>query len=145
MKESIEQHLTPRRKENREERGLRLVREIEEIIQRMEKEGETLEGYESITKILRRLREIYDIEKQPITNWESDYKMRFEKCGRPHFSPDGKKVAAWVESGGQKTIAVNGQPWDRWFKNCSDPHFSPDGEKVAAWVVGEGMANDYRY
>jgi len=112
----------------------------------MEKEGKTAEGYQRIIELTQKIKELYEEKESPelswdwdtkeklLTDWENDYVKRFENCGDPYFSPDGKKIAAMVEDEKGWTIAVNGQTWKERFKCCGNPYFSPDGEKIAAWV-----------
>jgi phosphoribosyl-AMP cyclohydrolase len=66
MSESFEQHFaqTPKKpkspEEIKEEKALKLVEEIKKIEERMKKEGETPEGYQRMTELLRQIQEMYE-------------------------------------------------------------------------------------
>jgi Tol biopolymer transport system component len=113
----------------------------------MEKEGKTIEGYQRIIELTKKIEMMYrgpelswdwETKEKLLTDWKKDYKGRFEDCLDPHFSPDGEKIAATVKDKKGWTIAVNGQTWEERFEWCGDPHFSPDGEKIMVIVRKDG-------
>jgi hypothetical protein len=57
---------------------------------------------------------------------------------RPHFSPDGRHIAAAVKDKGRWGIAVDGKAWAERFDMVWEPLFSPDGEVVVAQVEQNG-------
>jgi hypothetical protein len=56
----------------------------------------------------------------------------------PVFSPDGRRVAAAVRSGGRWTIAVDGTVWHSQFDMVWDPVFTPESDRVLAKVERDG-------
>jgi hypothetical protein len=113
----------------------------------MEKEGKTIEGYQRIIELTKKIEMMYrgpesswdwETKEKLLTDREKDYTERFKECEAPNFSPDGKKIAALVKDEKGWTIAVNGQTWEERFILCGDPHFSPDGEKIMVIVRKEG-------
>jgi len=70
MSESFEQHFaqTPKKPKSleqiKEEKALKLVEEIKKIEERMKKEGETPEGYQRMTELLRQIQEMYEEKRE---------------------------------------------------------------------------------
>jgi phosphoribosyl-AMP cyclohydrolase len=68
MPESFEQHFaqTPKKspEQIKEEKALKLAEEIKKIEERMKKEGETPEGYQRMTELLRQIQEMYEEKRE---------------------------------------------------------------------------------
>jgi len=70
MSESFEQYFaqTPKKPKSpeqiKEEKALKLVEEIKKIEERMKKEGETPEGYQRMTELLRQIQEMYEEKRE---------------------------------------------------------------------------------
>jgi len=56
----------------------------------------------------------------------------------PHFSPDGRRVAAVFKDDGRWGIVVDGRPWSKRFDMVWEPVFSPDGARLVAKVEVDG-------
>ena len=112
MPKSFEQHFAQRKKEEekspeeiKEEKALVLVEEMKKIQERMEKEGETIEGYQRITELAKEIEKLYEKE---IIGWKKEGKLTEKdvlaeyKAGgnvyAANFSPEGDKVVIGSES-----------------------------------------------
>ena len=140
------------REEQKKEKALELVQEIEEIIERMIEKGETIEDYRRIRALLR---EIKKINQEKIIGWQLEGKLTEENVLAEYqaggevfaasFSPEGDKVV--IGSYGDRLMRVisltkkdeQGKP-----KVLAEyqagggvlaANFSPEGDKV---VIGSG-------
>jgi len=70
MSQSFEQYFAQQPEEEespekiKEEKALKLVEEIKKIEERMKKEGETPEGYQRMTELLRQIQEMYEEKRE---------------------------------------------------------------------------------
>jgi len=74
MPESLEKYFTQKKEEEekspeeiKEEKALLLAEEIKKIKERMEKEGETLEGYQRIIELSKKIKEMYEEKREFIS------------------------------------------------------------------------------
>ena len=116
MPEFFEKYFTQKEKEKspeeiKEEKALALAEEIKEIKERMEKEGETLEGYQKIIELAHKIEKLY---KKEIIGWEKEGKLTKKdvlakyQAGSwvqaANFSPEGDKIVIGSEDGTMRVI-----------------------------------------
>jgi DNA gyrase/topoisomerase IV subunit A len=162
MLEAFEQHFALRKEkpkpseEIKEKSALALAKEIQEIQERMKKEGKTIEGYQRIIALVQEIKKIY---KKEIIGWQKEGKLtekdvlaEYPAGGTvraANFSPEGDKVVIGSGGGDNMMRVISLKEKDKegkprvlaeykaggwvWAAN-----FSPEGDKV---VIGseDGM------
>ncbi len=150
MPKSFEKFSPVERKEKspeneKENEALELIKKIEEIKKRMTKEGETIEDYQKITKLLKQIELLYGKpETKKAVSWEKieDLEKIFSKEFRkniyyPSFSPTGDKIMVVEGDYTLKIYDLTGR--EMFSKEFEKPigclTFNPTGEEI---MVKEG-------
>ena len=112
MPESFEKLFGQKEKEKsfekiKEKKALALAKEIKEIKERMEKEGKTIEDYQRIVELTKKIEKLYEKE---IIGWkkegrltEKDVLAEYKARGwvlAANFSPEGDRVVIGGYEGG---------------------------------------------
>ena len=147
MSESFEQHFaqTPKKPKSleqiKEEKALKLVEEIKKIEERMKKEGETPEGYQRMTELLKKITEIFESSSEEtfergeildfLLEMEKIHKIEIKDARDIHSQPDGT-LAGRVQLFDDRIVPFQGDKLlenigGKEIKNTSDIHSQPDG------------------
>ena len=153
MSESFEQYFaqTPKKPKSpeqiKEERALKWAEEIKKIKERMKKEGETPEGYQRMTELLKKITKIFEssseetFERGEIINllleMEKIHKIEIKNAYYIHTQPDGT-LAGVVELSDGRRVPFQGDKLlenigGKEIKDADGIHTQPDGT-LDGWV-----------
>jgi len=108
MPESFEKYFTQKEEEKspeeiKEKKALALAEEIKEIKERMEKEGETLEGYQRIIELSKKIKEMYEEKREFISErakgiYQSLKETSLWDEGKKQWNGSMDKEGKWINS-----------------------------------------------